>query len=196
MPLSSLNGLLELLEKGEWSQIDRLMEDYYTDHLEYIQEDFRQRFPERYAIVSSAIDAHRSGEYALSIPVFLAQADGICYQTINVQLFSKERKCPKPRTASYVEEMVLTDAFMAALLEPLRIPLPISGPIDRLPSTEDILNRHAILHGRSTQYGTRSNSLKAISLLHYVGTMLSSVSDDMVQVLAPDSPHERDTIGS
>jgi len=39
------------------------------------------------------------------------------------------------------------------------------------------LNRHQVLHGESTQYGTEMNSLKAISLLNYVAHILTDRGD-------------------
>ena len=40
------------------------------------------------------------------------------------------------------------------------------------------LNRHRVLHGEVTNYGTEQNSLKAISLLNYCATVLPEPADD------------------
>jgi hypothetical protein len=37
----------------------------------------KKAFPTRLPIIEDALDAHRSGKYTLTIPVFLVQADGI-----------------------------------------------------------------------------------------------------------------------
>lgn len=45
------------------------------------------------------------------------------------------------------------------------------------------LNRHMVMHGDSVDYGTKKNSLKAISLLYYVAKALEyteSISEDNV----------------
>jgi hypothetical protein len=82
------------------------------------------------------------------------------------------RKNNKPQVAAYVEQF-FADAFKAALLSPLSKTLPIGASQgERSPDTE-LLNRHAVLHGESLNYGTRTNSLKAVSLINYVAHVLS-----------------------
>ncbi len=44
---------------------------------------------------------------------------------------------------------------------------------NRAQMADDILNRHAILHGESTTYDTRLNSCRAMSLLVYVAWVVS-----------------------
>ena len=39
-------------------------------------------------------------------------------------------------------------------------------------SLTNVLNRHEVLHGESVDYGTEINSLKAISLLYYIASVL------------------------
>ncbi len=174
MSLSSLNKLLELLSSGDTKQIERFMETYYSGQIDQIQEDLKNKLPARAHLMVSAFAAHRREEYSLSVPVFLAQADGICIQTIGQTLFGKSDG--KPRTAKFVEKMSTNDTIMAALLEPLRITTPISASTNESDSIDNTFNRHSILHGISTTYGTRNNSLKAISLVHYLATVLASVN--------------------
>ena len=191
MSLSSLNKLLELLSSGDTEQIERFMETYYSGQITQIQKDLEKKYPERAHIMTNAFAAHRREEYNLSVPIFLAQADGICFQVIDKKLFSKHKV--KPQTAQFVENMVTYDTIMAALLEPLRIATPISASIKELESVDydNILNRHAILHGTSTTYGTLGNSLKAISLLHYIATVLASVNSHQGEITPkqPASPN-------
>jgi len=175
MSLPSLNELLKLLSTGDTEQVERFMETYYSEQIPQIQKDLEKKLPGRAQLMASAFAAHRREEYNLSVPVFLAQADGICIQMIGKTLFSTSNG--KPRTAQFVENMATYDTIMAALLEPLRISTPISASTKELDSIDSILNRHAILHGISTAYGTLSNSLKAISLVHYLATVLASVNN-------------------
>jgi len=46
-------------------------------------------YPERAPILQVAFDLHRAGNYIASIPLFLAQSDGICAQELNAFLFSE-----------------------------------------------------------------------------------------------------------
>ena len=133
------------------------------------------RFPARAIILESAFNAHKRKEYALSIPVLLIQADGICYDLINKQLYSKKGKVPV--VAEYAET-ITADVFRSALLYPLTQPLPISASANERAEDFSDLNRHQVIHGESTTYDTEINSLKAISMLNYVSYVLSRDSTD------------------
>jgi hypothetical protein len=129
-----------------------------------------QRASDRAHILSSAFAAFEQGEYNLAVPVLLIQADGICAELIDIQLFS--RRGNRPATATYVAT-VAADSLRAALLAPLATALPISASaVERETFSLSGLNRHTILHGESVNYGTRQNALKAISLLSYLAHVL------------------------
>ena len=172
MELVATYELAELLIGKDFEKVDLWMADYYTNQLDNIQKDLLYKFPSRAKILDRAFGAHTRAEYELSIPVFLSQADGICQEIIGIQLYCK--KNGKPETAKFVEQLV-SDSLMIALLEPMRNPMPISAnSIERKQYSDsfNFLNRHAILHGESIDYGTKINSLKAISLISYIGTVL------------------------
>jgi len=73
----------------------------------------------------------------------------------------------KPQTAIYVDQ-ITNDTFMAAILSPLAEILPINASENERPRNFNGLNRHMVLHGESLDYGSKVNSLKAISLINYV----------------------------
>lgn len=79
----------------------------------------------------------------------------------------------KPRTAIYVEQIAV-DTFRAVLLSPLAHSLPIGASEKERGAGFNELNRHMVLHGESLDYGTKTNSLKAISLINYVSHVLNS----------------------
>jgi len=155
-------------------KVDKLMTDYYSSHARQITDSIKQKFPERAKIIEAAYSAHVEKKYELSIPVFLSQADGICYSLINIQLFKKKSRIP--RTAEYVGK--LTDKYTASLCEPFRVLLPVALDTTDPKYKDGDLNRHAILHGLSLNYASQINSLKAFSLLCYVSEALSEVKDD------------------
>lgn len=103
--------------------------------------------------------------------MLLAQADGICKEMLNEYLFLKHKK--KPRTAIYVEQ-VASNTFRAAILSPLAQTLPIGASEHERDKGFSELNRHMVLHGESLDYGTKTNSLKAISLINYVAHVLKA----------------------
>lgn len=171
MPIKIPIKLSNKLLAGEKNEVDDLMSDFIDYHLDNIQNFIGDAFPKRSKLLLCAFNAHKKGQYELSIPIFLSQSDGICYELIGYQLYSKKNRIPK--TAEYVEKFAL-DSFYASILEPLRVPMPISANLNERKENTTSLNRHQILHGEIVNYGTRVNSCKAISLLNYICSVVKS----------------------
>lgn len=173
MPMSFLWELENTLNEGEITEAEVALVEYFRENLQSIENRFASKFPHRAKIINSAFNAHKRGEYELSIPVFLAQTDGICYEVINQHLFMRKRgeKKPRPSTAIYVDS-IASDTFRHALLSPLSQPLPISASQNERDNSFNELNRHLVMHGESLDYGTEINGLKSISLLNYVAQVL------------------------
>jgi len=171
MPLPFLWELENALNEGDINEAEAALIDYFRENLETIENRFATKFPHRAKIINSAFSAHKRGEYELSIPIFLAQTDGICYEVVNQHLFMRVRGEKKPSTAIYVDS-IASDTFRHALLSPLSQPLPISASKNERDETFNELNRHQVMHGESLDYGTEVNGLKSISLLNYVAQVL------------------------
>ncbi len=166
MPFSPLVEFAhDLLLDNNKERVDRMMSSYFKNRIDTIRDDIINHFPHRKKIITSVINAHKRGEYELSIPVILSQADGICYELIKTQLYGREKGTPK--TAKFVKQLA-SDSFMTALLEPFCESLPITASEGERKDLGNILNRHEIVHGESYEYDTEINSLKAISFLNYV----------------------------
>jgi hypothetical protein len=178
MTLPGLWSLEKAITEGNSDEAELALAEYFRENTRHIEEDLINLFPHRARILSSAFSAHSRGEYELSVPVFLAQADGICHELIGLQLFRKSRKRRNvPATAEYVDTLA-DDTFQAAMLYPLSVTLPISASEHERGDAFVGLNRHQVLHGESTRYGTEMNSLKAISLLNYVAHILKDREDE------------------
>ncbi len=175
MTLPGLWSLQKAIVEGNSDEAERALTEYFRENTRHIEEDLINLFPHRAKILSSAFSAHLRGEYELSVPVFLAQSDGICQELIGIQLFRKRGNVPA--IAEYVETLA-GDTFQAALLYPLCVTLPISASQHERSNSFIGLNRHQVLHGESTQYGNEINSLKAISLLNYVSHALKVRKDE------------------
>jgi len=169
MPLPFLWELENTLNVSDIEKAKLALLDYFRENLQSIEKRLNTKFPHRAKVLSAAFNAHRRGECELSIPVFLAQTDGICYEVINQYLFMRDNK--KPTTAIYVST-ITSDTFRHALLSPLSHPLPISASKHERDENFNELNRHQVMHGESLDYGTEINSLKSISLLNYVAQVL------------------------
>jgi hypothetical protein len=173
-PLPEVWTLSAALESSEVEEAEATLAAYYRAELDRIEQDLCAWFPNRARIISRALGAHRRDEYELSVPVLLAQADGICKELIQLQFFG--RRDGRPQTATYVQGFA-ADSFEAALLHPLEEPLPISDSVAGPEEAERALNRHGVLHGLSLSYGTEINSLKAVSLLYYLASVLRPEPD-------------------
>ena len=172
MPFQVLNVLKVAFQSGDFGKVDAIMAGYVQHHLKGIMCSCEKSFPGRWPILKLAFLAHRKKQYALSIPVFLAQADGICNEIFGVQLYKRKNKVPV--TAGRLQPLVDTD-LSDAFLEPLRIGGAISAYDDEAAKAPDLLNRHQVLHGLSIDYGTELNSFRSISLIAYVATGIPSL---------------------
>ncbi|MDV5036579.1 hypothetical protein [Vibrio diabolicus] len=174
MSLPSLWEIKTAILSGEIDDVEKAFVNYFESQLNEIENSFNSQFPNRAHIVTSALKAHRRGEYFLSIPVLLAQTDGICKEVVDQYLFMKKDK--KPQTAIYVEQ-IAADTYKAALLSPLASSTPIGASQYEREDGFNLLNRHMVLHGESLDYGSKVNSLKAISLINYVSQALDTNAD-------------------
>lgn len=159
---------VELLNGSEDKVNNKLCELIKND-FEKLSEEIFFLYPHRSRIIKAACKVHNNNEYSLSIPIFLAQADGICKEKIGHDLFKKING--NPATARYVEKFN-QDSFMSSLLEPFRVALPISASENQRKNKNISLNRHQILHGEVYDYDTELNSYKSFSFLSYVCTVL------------------------
>ena len=140
----------------------------FRDRLDDIEAKLVSEFPSRSAILRDAFDAHRQGKYTLSVPAFLTQVDGFFYDRCDANLFYGEsRKALRKRVEAMPSE--LSRMYLGALLN-TRLPLLLSEK--HRPDDFSGLNRHQVLHGLVTDYGTQESSLKAVALLYYCAFVL------------------------
>ena len=165
MDLPFLWKLRNILDEGNIAKAEDALIEYYEGRTAEIEKILLNKFPHRIHLIKAAFIAHQREEYCLSIPVLLTQTDGICKEVVRQYLFMKSKG--RPQTAIYVDQ-IAADSFMTALLSPLAETLPINASERERPTNFTGLNRHMVLHGESLDYGNKTNSLKAISLINYV----------------------------
>jgi hypothetical protein len=158
------------LQDGNTDEVDDALVAYFEEHLDEIEASLVQRFSHRARFIRAAFRSHRREEYELAIPLLLTQIDGICFDVTSKSLFRNISN--RPAIAGYIERS-LANTFMEALLSPLTTSLPINASESQRPDDFSALNRHLVLHGESLDYDTKLNSLKAISLINYIGGALS-----------------------
>lgn len=153
---------------------EELLVTYFHHRLDEIESFLVGSYPLRANLLAAAFRAHRRGEYVLSIPVLLAQADGICEEATTKSLF--RRKDKRPATADYVGRF--SDYTLeAAFLSPLASVTLVNELKDERESNPAAFNRHAIMHGEALEYGNKMNGLKAIALINYLAFVLRKSAD-------------------
>ena len=149
--------------------------DFFRERLNDIEQELVQAYPDRKHLLQDAFEAHREGKYSLSVPVFLAQADGIFWEK------SSERKslfAYGQRKDAVKEHASQISVYDSIYLYPLEISLPLWKPKGNRRSYNQ-LNRHVVLHGLSVDYDTEENSLKAVSLLSYLHWILNMNEEEV-----------------
>lgn len=165
IPITGPCTLLDSLDRGKEQEVEDELADYYRGRVDAIERELVQAYPHRRVALEAAFRAHRQGEYNLSIPVFLAQADGISLDTYSAHYFRARTSIPAATT--YISDKAIEQST-AAFAYPLIHKGMNRAHTSTLPAGNKALNRHAILHGIDSNYGTELNSLKSISLISYL----------------------------
>lgn len=155
------------------------MVSHFEERLDAIHASLNERFPHRKRFFDAAFGAIERGEHALAIPVLFMQTDGVCKDVAGQYFFIKVKgKGPgRPGVAPFVLKQVRSDLSQAFLcvFEEVR---PIGQSVGQRAPDFNGLNRHTVLHGEDLEYGTKINSLKAVSLLNYVAQILTRKLQD------------------
>ena len=174
VPVADIERIVSLFSHDP-DEADRIMCNWFDDMAEDIRDSLIDSFPSREHILRDAFEAHKTNKFNLSIPVFLAQADGMWKERCEKHLFTRERDMAIKSLANDHADSSLIRHLALALLNPT-FPLFISER-NRPPDFAG-LNRHQVVHGESLDYGTRTNSLKAMAFLEYCGMILPDLPDE------------------
>lgn len=162
-------------EDGGFTDFDETVAYWYRKNFDSIGNQLVSTFPRRKEILEQAFNLHREEKYEVAIPIFLIQADGICYEIFGDELFRIKSKGLKVKAKLSEHEK---GWLKGAALEPLRHLFPLARTVNWNSKQNGSLNRHAILHGRSLGYGTEINSLKCFSLLSFLEGVKTAYDED------------------
>jgi hypothetical protein len=175
MTAGEINGLAEFVRENNSKSVDKYLMNHFKENYISIKKELINTYSERRKVLNSAFNAHERKDYYASIPLFLSQADGICFNITGHELFRRKNK--KPITAEMIKEFK-EGTFAYIFLQPLTIQGLIRESIDERVDIKGSINRHSILHGLNLDYGNEINSYKAISLINYVSEILILVQKD------------------
>lgn len=175
-PVSAHAEALAALTGGQQSRADDILSDCWTQladllpprvaGLAFGEEALRRSLTDRERLVRKAIGHHLSGAWEASIPILLAQAEGI------VMDLTVAPESPRGRYLFSLDERhkadVVDDSTIAGIDGSLSTVRDyFSQAIDSTSHGLD-MSRHGVLHGRQPDYDTRHNSSRCIALLFAV----------------------------
>ncbi|WP_135459256.1 hypothetical protein [Vibrio echinoideorum] len=154
--------------------LDSYMTVQISESIEDIHKQLVDLYPLRKDILDVAFSLHNDGNYIASIPLFLAQTDGLCAQTVGSYLFAERNK-----RIDRIKVLIEKKPERAIILSPLLQDTEFGARIGKGKQVDKdkAPNRNGILHGsrKYLDYGTEINSLKCISLLSYLATTLIDI---------------------
>jgi hypothetical protein len=154
---------------------------YYRTGLQPFCDELASAYPNRSAPIKAAVNAHMSlaeRGYFLSIPVFIAQADGLLAEITGVES-PATKAAAKVFREKYAHDPKLLDLLYPFLeLQGSSFMMSAKARQDAAQTTGKsftALNRHQVMHGERSDYGTEINSLKAFSFLVFAGLHMPAV---------------------
>lgn len=183
MPHTWGRDLMKAIDLGEEDEVQQWLMSYFQERLEEIEQALVERHPSRAPLLADAFRAHREGRYGLSIPVMLSQADGVIHDRHQRQLYSKKSGTNVLDVLQLLPDDDMRSMFAAAFY----VDIPLTRKTQHLPEGFDGLNRHAVLHGTSPNYGTEVNGLRAVSILNLASYLVTDEVDATAVVDGMDS---------
>ncbi len=184
MSVTDIVNFKEDLETGTIQEVNDELVQHFQSSLDRIEASLCADHPKRAHLIKDAFEAHRQGKYSLSIPALFAQADGICLDLTGYQIFTGNGLS---RFAKLIDPETLERAY----LEPLLRTMPITESSRQRRAKIPQLNRHAVMHGESTDFPSEANGLKAVSFIHFVSHVLGMAlawQSEMTSLPASDGP--------
>jgi hypothetical protein len=168
------------IENEEFEKVDDYLIDYYLNNLDLIIEKLKTNHPKRKGIFEELKIGLISKHYNLVIPLILSQIDGACYDWTKKLFFIKNKKKESnPYLPMVSNELInINNSFMEAFLSPFFNDAPIFTSEKQLEFFPTNFNRHRVLHGLDTNFGTQLNCFKALSLLSYCEDILTRLVHD------------------
>jgi len=211
--LDDLMPLIERITSLPSDEIDQCMVDYYRVNFQDFIDRLVANNPSRSAAIAAASRAHSElgiDGFFLSTPVFIAQADGWLSEILGVEspLGMKRDVKGEPKVRSTTAGHLLKQKFESDqesldLLHPVFTLhesdfLKSSSARSQASSSSGAftaLNRHQVMHGECSDYGTELNSLKAFSFFVFVGLHLQSIWADKNLLRGPSNLSSNDPHG-
>jgi hypothetical protein len=166
--------LEKAIKENREAEVEEFLQRHIRSQINEIRHDACAKWPHRASIINDAFDAHTKATYTLSVPVLLAQADGICYEIFEAFLFTYYSGKINEKINNLVHSDTsftpLAGSFLGLLIEVsgLRMDTKKRDELEGSGVSISPLNRNGVLHGIDCDYGSESNSLRSIALLSFL----------------------------
>lgn len=121
--------------------------------------------------IESALEAHKQKKYELSVPVLLLVSEGIATQfckSYQIQFDNNpgsQKKIYEALKKTYEDDTNILSTYLDVLWKALQETIYQKTHLIGPELEQDILNRHAVMHGLKNGYGTLRSSLQTFMLL-------------------------------
>ncbi|KPG94477.1 hypothetical protein [Pseudomonas sp. RIT-PI-r] len=178
--------IIEGLQNATSEQLDEILKAHFTKDMNWYARSLYEKYPARRTAIEAAVLAHKNKEqngYFVSIPVFLAQADGLLSEIAETPS-AMDKKNGVVRGSTWVKTKIGSNQQATDLLHPilnlheldiLKSKATREAESFAMGKSFSALNRHQVMHGEVSDYGTEINSLKAFSFLVCVGLHIPDV---------------------
>jgi hypothetical protein len=171
-PLAAIYPLAAIFRAGKVNEANLQMCSHIQSCADGIEKSLIADFPKRAAILKRAFDALRARDYMVSIPMMLAQADGIGREIIapherRFSITSRRPDLQKP-IRDFISKTAAEAPYTGEIFEAILRDSQLNVSEGHRLQTADSLNRNAVLHGQDTEYATELNALKAVAWIGYV----------------------------
>lgn len=159
-------------------------EDYIIQEMETILpkiiDDCQKSFPNRNDIIEEIQKSYNHGYYSAVVALCYTQADGISNDLFGVGFFDKDQN-DGYKLKSYQKLRKLEFNHSIGIIKQLGIS---TNEITAYSNRKDLqqedkkkvsFNRHLVLHGHSTEYGTKINAVRAICILDFLQFLTRAV---------------------
>lgn len=181
---SIVDQLIENEIGSDWnSELEGLILKIFYDEFQEIENRITSVFPHRDRHLKHIMKLHRDGDFLASIPLALAQADGMCKDKFYLNVkgiripvgFFASQMIRHDESIQLLTRGIETEenSIFTVLSNQLAFSNKERYPLLRgQPGNLSDLNRHAILHGESLEYDSPVNSAKAILLLDFIADLV------------------------
>jgi hypothetical protein len=156
MKMKKISEVIELIKSKKTVEAESILINFFKENLTKIEEQLITKHSDKKPVFAEAFKAHRSNMFYSSTILFLSQGDGI----IDGKIFQNRKNLDKHL------DKEKNPNFVNLLKEDSSLNVP-SIKINKSKYFSK-LNRHSVMHGKSTDYGTEINSFKALSLCCFV----------------------------